>query len=200
MSVLINFKICDNAPECSGVEVCETGALYWNKEKNKIEINNSKCINCGKCEKACPVDAIKVAKTNEEFETIKKEIDKDPRRISDLFVDRYGAIPIDPDTLINEKYFANIFNLTKSILIEFFNDESIRCLRKSIPINKIIKHKDILFRKINIKEDSLPNKFKINKFPCLLFFKDNQLIGKIEGYYNIDEFDKLKEKINKIIN
>ena len=36
MSVLINFKICDNAKECSGVEVCPTEALSWNEKKKNI--------------------------------------------------------------------------------------------------------------------------------------------------------------------
>lgn len=29
MPVLINFKICDNAKDCSGIAVCPTGALSW---------------------------------------------------------------------------------------------------------------------------------------------------------------------------
>ena len=47
MSVLINFKICDNAKECSGIAVCPTGALSWNEEENKIEIDNTRCVACG---------------------------------------------------------------------------------------------------------------------------------------------------------
>ena len=34
MSVLINFKICDNAEECDGVRVCPINALYWDKKNN----------------------------------------------------------------------------------------------------------------------------------------------------------------------
>ena len=33
---------------------------------------------------------------------LKKEIDEDSRKASDLFVDRYGATPIHPAFLINE--------------------------------------------------------------------------------------------------
>lgn len=32
MAVLVNFKICDNAKECGGIEVCPTGALSWDEE------------------------------------------------------------------------------------------------------------------------------------------------------------------------
>ncbi|RLG13363.1 MAG: hypothetical protein DRN66_04295 [Candidatus Nanohalarchaeota archaeon] len=65
MPVLINFKICDNAKECNGIDICPTEALFWGEKNNTIIIENSKCISCGKCEKACLVNAINVAKTKE---------------------------------------------------------------------------------------------------------------------------------------
>ena len=88
MAVLINFKICDNAKECNGIAVCPSGALSWDEKKKTIFIDNSKCTSCGKCEKACMVNAIKVAKTKKEYDKFKKEIDGDDRTTSDLLVDR----------------------------------------------------------------------------------------------------------------
>ena len=64
MAVLINFKICDNDKACSGMAVCPCGVFSWGK--NGLTIDNSKCISCGKCEEACMVSAIRVAKTEEE--------------------------------------------------------------------------------------------------------------------------------------
>ena len=94
MAVLINFKICDNAKECGGIDVCPTGALSWNDVDSKIEIDNDKCISCGACEAECPIGAIMVAHSDEEYEKYKSEIDEDPRTTKDLFVDRYGAVAI----------------------------------------------------------------------------------------------------------
>ena len=108
MGVLINFKICDNAKECGGIEVCPTGALYWDEEKESITIDNSKCTSCEKCIEACPVDAIKVGKTDEEYQELKKEIDNDPRKRSDLFVDRYGAQPIHDAFLVEVNNLARL--------------------------------------------------------------------------------------------
>lgn len=34
MSVLINFKICDNDKACSGMAVCPKKVFSWNEEKN----------------------------------------------------------------------------------------------------------------------------------------------------------------------
>ena len=45
MAVLLNYKICDNAAECGGIEICPTGALFWNEANEKIEIDNNLCIS-----------------------------------------------------------------------------------------------------------------------------------------------------------
>lgn len=122
MPVLINFKICDNAKECNGIEVCSTGALSWDEKKKTIIIDNSKCISCGKCEEACMVDAIRVAKDEKEYKRIKKEIDQDPRKVSDLFIDRYGGTPIHPAFLIPEnKFKVEVFEASKPTAAELFN-------------------------------------------------------------------------------
>lgn len=199
MSVLINFKICDNVEECGGIEACPVNALYWDDKKKTVAIDNSKCINCGKCEEACPIDAIKVAKTDQEYKKIKKEIDKDPRKASDLFIDRYGAQPIHPGFLISQsKFNSYVVQIAKPIVVELFKKELLECLLRSIPIKELFKNKDINYKKVEAKDDSLLKKYKIKQLPSLLFFKKGKLIGKIEGYYDIDQKKELIEKI-KII-
>lgn len=198
MSVLINFKICDNSEDCSGIEVCPVGAFYWDDKKKTIAVDNSKCISCGKCEKACPVEAIRVAKDEKEYRKIKREIDEDPRKISDLFIDRYGAQPIHPGFLIPEdKFEIQILKSTKPAVVEVFSNDSIECLLKSIPIKDLFKDKDIKYRKIEIKSEFLLKKYKIKKLPSLLFFKNGKLISKIEGYYNKKQKKELVSKIKK---
>ena len=125
MPVLINFKICDNSKDCNGIKVCPIGAFYWDEKNKTIAVDNSKCTNCGKCEDACPVDAIRVARNEEEYEKIKKEIEEDPRKVSDLFVDRYGAQPIHPAFLIPQsKFDVQILRSTKPAVVELFKNET----------------------------------------------------------------------------
>ncbi len=200
MAVLINFKICDNAKECNGIAVCPTGALSWNEKKKTIVIDNSKCISCKKCEKACMIGAIRVAKTKEEYKKIKKEINQDPRKVSDLFIDRYGAQPIHDAFLIPEKKFNfEVLEAAKLTVVEMFNKDSIECLLRSVSIKELFENTNIKYRKIEIKDNLLLKKYKVKKLPALLFFKDEKLINKIEGYYDSKNKKDLKEKINKII-
>jgi len=200
MAVLINFKICDNTEDCGGIEVCPVGAFYWDDKNKTIAVDNSKCINCGKCEEACPINAIRVAKTEKEYRKIKKEIKEDPRKISDLFVDRYGAQPIHLGFLISQdKFDVQILKSTKLAVAELFKNDSIECLLRSIPIKELFQDKDIKYKKTEVKDDSLLKRYKIKKLPALLFFRGGKLIGKIEGYYNNQEKGKLVEKINKLL-
>lgn len=201
MPVLINFKICDNAKECNGIAVCNTGALSWDDNKKTIVIDNSKCTSCGLCEKACMVDAIKVAKNLKEYEKFKKDIEEDTRKITDLFVDRYGAQPIHPAFLINEdKFEEEVVKSNKTTVAELFKDDSIMCLLKSITIRELFRnYNNIKYRKVHLNGDKLLKKYKIKKLPSLLLFKDGKLLGKIEGYFEENNKKEIENKIDKII-
>ncbi|HOI97601.1 MAG TPA: 4Fe-4S binding protein [Candidatus Pacearchaeota archaeon] len=200
MAVLINFKICDNAKECSGIAVCKTGALFWDGKRKSVSIDNSKCVSCGACEKACMVGAIRVAKNSKEHAKIKKEIDNDPRKIADLWADRYGAQPVHPAFLEEE----NNFNLEKMragkiCVIEIFNDDSIMCLLHSIPVKDLFGDFNVDYLKLKISSNDFLKKYKIAELPALLFFKNRKLLGKIEGYYDISGKPCLEEAIKKIL-
>ncbi len=199
MAVLINFKICDNAKECGGIAVCPTGALSWNEEKESIEIDNEKCISCGRCEKECPIGAIMVAKTAEEYKKIEKEIDEDPRTTKDLFVDRYGAVAISDFFKIELSDIKEKSEKDCITLIEIYNSDVAECLLKSIPIKELTKNlpKDTLFYKT--ETDKVIDEYEILELPSLLVFKKGKLLGHIDGYYTTDEKEQVISRLNDII-
>ncbi len=200
MPVLINFKICDNSKDCSGIEVCPTGAFFWNEDKNKIDVNEAKCDSCGLCEENCEVFAIRVAKTNEEYEQIKKEIDADPRQVADLFIDRYGASPIQKSFQINQDRFdITVLQSEKLAVVEAYDLMSIRCLLTSIPVKDLFSKIDIVYRKMEITGKTFVQNYGVEDLPALLFFRKGKLIGKIEGYFSNEDKHKLKRIIKSII-
>lgn len=200
MAVLVNFKICDNAKECGGIAVCPTGALSYDDEKNTIVINNEKCISCGRCENECTIGAIMIAKNDEEYEKIKKEIDDDKRTTKDLFVDRYGATPLSEFFMIEANEIGDKINNASVTLIELYNDDSIQCLLKSIAIKDLTKDlaKDTLFYKADVDDETL-EKFEVKELPALLVFEKGKLKGHIDGYFTNDEKEDLLEKLNSIL-
>lgn len=200
MPAFINFKICDNSKDCSGIEACPTGAFFWDDEKKTIVVDNAKCTSCGACENSCPVGAIRVAKNDDELAHIKREIDADTRTVSDLFVDRYGAQPVHPAFNISEdKFDVQILESSKPAVVELFSSDSINCLLHSIPIKQLFPDSDIKYRKIEVKESSLPEKYAVSKLPALLFFRNGNLVGKIEGYFVIKMKAELIDEVNKIL-
>ena len=199
MAVLVNFKICDNAKECGGIEVCPTGALSWDEENETTKIDNEKCISCGACEKNCPIGAIRVAHTDEEYEKKKLEIENDPRTTKDLFVDRYGAVPLSEFFMLNaEDLDSKIANGVT--VVECYEDDSIQCLLKSIPIKEITLNmpENTMFYKVE-SDDELKSKYNITELPALLIFKENKFLGLIEGYYSTEQKEEFINKINEIL-
>lgn len=200
MSVLINFKICDNAKECGGIEVCPTGALSWDEKNETIVIDNEKCISCGMCEKECPIGAIRVAHDDTEYNKIKEEIDNDPRTTKDLFVDRYGAASISDFFKIEVNEIADKVDKECLALVEFYNLDFAECLLKSIPIKELTSDfpEDTLYYKAEVNDGY--SDFGVLELPALLIFRNNNLLGHIDGYYNIDGKAEMLNKINEIIN
>ena len=201
MAVLVNFKICDNAPECGGIAVCPTGALTYDENKKTMIIDNDKCITCGACEPECPIGSIMVAGTDNEYAEYQKQIDEDPRTIKDLFVDRYGAAPINEFFMIKESELEDKAKSQTLTFIELYDNETIECLLKSIPIKDITDsiNEEVLYYNLE-QSDSLTKKYNIKNYPCLLVFKAGMLLGKIEGYYKLDEKAQFESEIKAILN
>ena len=200
MPVLVNFKVCDNAKECGGVAICPTGAITFDEKKETLVIDNSKCISCGQCENECPIGAIRVAKDENEYKKIKEEIENDPRKTKDLFVDRYGAAPLSEFFMLEAEEIEQKIDTDKIVLIELYNDDSIQCLLKSIPIKELVKDlpDTTTFYKIESKED-IEEKYEVKELPTLLVFNKGKLSGKIEGYYTDESKNEIIDKIKSMI-
>lgn len=193
MAVLLNYKICDNAAECGGIEACPTGAIFWDGANKKIGIDNNLCISCKNCVEECPVGAIQVAITDEEYESIKTNIDNDLRTIEELFVERYGAMPIDDNLFMNDEQIVAIVNTESLVFVEQFQDSSIQCLLHSIPMAVISEKYGAKCVKQQI-DDGIKG-----EYPCLVIYYEGKMTGRVDGYYEEQEVDKFFKAIDKIL-
>jgi len=196
MPAIINFKICDNAKECSGIAICPTKAMHYDEEKQTIVIDKDKCTSCGLCRPECPIGAIQVGRTDEEYQQCQKEIAEDPRTIKDLFVDRYGASPIFEFFMINNDQLDEKIQNENITLIEVYNPIEAQCLLKSIPIKDLTDEmeRDVQYYKL-VPSDDVKIKYAINELPSLLIFRAGDLLGMIKGYYNIEQIDEMKSLV-----
>ena len=181
--IKINFNICDNSPECSGMAVCPTEAIYWDDNKtNVLEkkgtlcVDNSKCIACELCigDEGCPVGAITLS--DHENSEINLEM------VKALFVERYGAEPINDDVCISD--LTVLQDPSTVTIVESFTDSSIQCLLHSIPatsiiqqIQQIIPEKNIQYYKHIVNDDIQ------EEYPQLHVYIGNTLIAHVSGYY-----------------
>ena len=190
MPAIINHKICDQANACGGISVCPVGAFTYNEKTKRIEIDNDKCISCGACAKTCPIGAIGVAKTWEEFEELKQAIDEDPRSADDLFVDRFGGDIINENVLIDFENLDKVIKENDKVIIELFNDDSIMCLLKSIPYQDILANSNYdKYYRCNVVDNDY-SKYGVSELPSLLLINNGKVTKVVNGYF--EEKDKGK--------
>ena len=184
MSILVNFKICDNCADCSGIRVCPVGAITWSEEDKTIKIDNAKCINCGKCVNACTVSAIKMAKTEEQHRLLEREIANDPRTIADLFVERYGSMKISDVNCFYIDHLEDRINSNRPVIIEINTEDTIECLLKSVPITEIQKkfNSNATYSKFFVDSTDM-GKYNLTTTPVLRFYNQGVLIGEIVGHF-----------------
>lgn len=194
MPAIINHKICDQANVCGGIDICPVGAFTYNQKTKQLEIDNKKCISCGLCAGTCPIGAIGIAKTEEEYKELKQIIEDDPRSPEDLFVDRYGADIISKNTVITPSQIESKTAKGK-VMVEVIDLNEAKCLIKSIPFKEICKATGYNNYYRTEWTDDLAKKYKLTATPSLLLFNNGKLTGIVSGYYEDTNKDKLFAKI-----
>lgn len=212
MAIKLNFNICDNAPECSGIAVCPTGAIYWDEqvlsplaEKGSLCVDNKKCISCGSCvgEDGCPVGAIVFASSEDELEKLAGDCKTDLAKVESLFVERYGAAAIDKNLCVScDELEILIKSKPGIILVEKFADWSIQCLLSSIPIDVIVTEiktiteiNDVNFYRVDMTEKAEEG----SDLPTLDIYQGGKLLCQVHGFIDNTQLDVLRDKLQECL-
>ena len=209
-NILINRSVCDDAKECSGADVCATGALYWDeskKEGERLSYNAELCTQCEECvdlDNGCPLagEALFYVKTEEEYAKVEEKIKNEKRTFADLKVERYGAEPIaEPISIAELKDWCKEQNENSVLLVELLNDNSIKCLLHSIRIKDIQDNiiEDSKHIKVFLDSNECFTDIEIEDLPTLLIYKNNKLLGKIDGYFDDSQEDLFFEMMREHI-
>ena len=71
MSIYQEYEIQRNDMPCSVCRICEkqcaNGVHIYNAAKNRMESDDTKCVNCHRCVAFCPSHALKIVKSKQDF-------------------------------------------------------------------------------------------------------------------------------------
>lgn len=199
MPGVINYKICDLVDACGGIAACPTGAFFWNKKTKRPEIDNSECISCGVCVAECPVEAIIIVQTEEEFKEVLEKIKNDPRSEKELWRERLGCQPGRTPPLAKvvtpDNFGKEVLKAKGLMVLDVWSEETLDCRYHSVLWDDLGVSKSVFYKKLDGGTNKeLAKKLKINIFPTLLFFKDGKEIGRKEGYI----YSKDKQSLGKL--
>lgn len=200
MPVVINYKICDLAPECGGIGVCPVGAFFWNKKTKRPEVDNKKCTSCGVCARERPVRAILVAKTKEEYQKLLERVKRDPRSEKELWYERLGCQPGRTPPLakiVTPKNFSQeVTKARKPVALDVWSEETLDCRYHSVLWDELGFSNKVEFKKFDGgKHPNFIKKLRVTKLPTFLLFKQGKEIGRKEGYI----FSKDKKKVRSLL-
>ena len=143
--------------------------------------------------------AILCSRSAKEYMNNQELIANDKRTIKDLFVDRYGAVPLSEFFMINEADLEQRLT-TDLTLIELYDNDTLSCLLKSIPIKEITDQLIGDIKYYNFEPSpAFQKQYAIKELPTLLIYKNKKLLGKVEGYFTIEQQTEFIAQIKAII-
>ena len=193
MPVLIDYRVCDNAPGCGASRVCPTGAIAYDHGKNKVLVDSGSCIDCENhpCTRYCPAGAVKFAASHDELERLKAEIESSSLSRDDLLEEKYGVRPGDPKDLgpnlihVDDGNFAaEVLNSPLPVVVDFWAEWCAPCRILAPTFKSVAAEYDgrVRFAKLDTEEAAgTAARYGIMSIPTMLFFADGRVVDQAVG-------------------
>jgi len=207
MKIIINHNLCDEAVECGGIEVCPTGAFYYDYKRKRVAIDESKCTLCLRCTlpDACPVGCILFARSIGDAKKIQSMIKEDPRTAKWLWRERYGCQPGKTAPKAIEVTTANIDQVLTDNgykLIDVWHPDFLDCRINSALFADLLDaaKKKLAIYKLNASTyPDLAKKLKVQQFPSLLLYKNDSEIWRLGGLIEPEKVKAVNKKLRSLI-
>mgnify|MGYP001278489233 CR=1 FL=1 len=204
--IIINQKICDKSPDCSGIAVCPTKALSFDEDSKSVKWDQGKCVFCLRCTMpdSCPIGAIMYARDEADEKNILDTINSDPRSGEWLWQERFGVEPGQPSIAkeLNETNFEDVFYSSENNLIDIWHEDYLNCRLHSILYQDIQKEiKNLTFYKLDAKKyPELAKKLGVTIFPTLQLIINGKINLICQGDIEDSNLSIIINSVKEIIN
>ena len=204
--IIINQKICDKSPDCGGIAVCPSGALFFNQDSQAVEWNQDKCVFCLRCTlpDSCPIGAIMYARDEASEKTIIDTINSDPRSEDWLWQERFGVEPGKPSIAkeLTDENFEEVVNSSQNSLIDIWHQDYLNCRLHSVLYQDILTETpDVVIYKLNAKKyPQLVGKLGVKIFPTLQLIINGKINLICQGDIEDSKLSTIISSIKEIIN
>lgn len=191
MPVLIDERLCDTNPACGAARACTRGAITFDRARNRVQVNNSLCTDCGICTRYCPPQAVVFARTAAELERKAAAIRSSTAGKDDLLEQKYGVRPGDPAALGPNLEAATCDNWETAVLgadlpvvVDLWAQWCAPCRILAPTFKDLAKEYEgrMRFFKLDTEEcQRVPGRYGVTGIPTLLFFHRGQLLGNLVG-------------------
>ncbi|GAV22405.1 4Fe-4S binding protein [Carboxydothermus pertinax] len=96
MYLYVDYDACQHEPHCKAADCCPTGAIMYNEDARRVNVNKDLCNFCGECVKTCPYAVFHIV----ENEVEARRLDEKLRQTRNTF----------------EYYLKKFFQVTKNII------------------------------------------------------------------------------------
>lgn len=201
--IIFNYDLCDMAPECGGIEVCPTGAIYYDKKQGRPVWDASKCTFCLTCTTpdACPVGVIMYARDEKEEKRIREMINSDPRTADWLWRERYGVQPARTKpiaTSLTGENFEEVMKQEGYKIIDVWSEEALDCRLHAPLYTDLLKgvKKPLNIYKLDAgRHPSLAKKFALEELPAMLLLIGHKELIRHSGYLKGDKTATLNKQL-----